>query len=93
MTRLAQGEALADRLAMYDGLWRPVPRAVAFSAIHHRCFGLWRRRARRASVAVAGGVIGIGVATLLSPAHPLAVTALAAVLGAVLMTALWHELP
>ena len=33
MTRLAQGEALADRLAMYDGLWRPVPRAVAFSAI------------------------------------------------------------
>lgn len=36
--------------------------------------------------------MGLGLATLLSPAHPLPLSGVAAVLGALLTTAIWHEM-
>ena len=69
------------------------PHCDGFLSDHHRCFGLWRRRARRGSVAVVGALLGIGVATLLSSSHTLPVTGIAALLGAVVATAVWQELP
>ena len=54
--------------------------------------GLWRNRVRWGSVAISGALIGIGVATLLSPEHPLLLTGIAALLGAVVVSAVWHEI-
>ena len=59
---------------------------------HHRCFGVWRYRARFGGVAVVGALMGLGLATLLAPVHPLSLSGIAAVLGAVLATAIWHEI-
>ena len=68
------------------------PQCGGFLSSNHRCFGLWRNRVRWGSVAVSGGLIGIGVATLLSPEHPLLLTGIAALLGAVVVSAVWHEI-
>jgi hypothetical protein len=40
-----------------------------------------------------GALLGIGLATMVSPSHTLPVTGIAALLGAVMATAVWNELP
>jgi len=60
---------------------------------HHRCLGVWRLRARRLGVAVAGAVAGATV-PFLFPAYrgtPVAVV-VAALLGALLASVIWAGL-
>jgi hypothetical protein len=69
------------------------PDCGGFLNSHHRCFGIWRYRARAGVVALVSALAGIGVATVTAPTHSLPVTGLAALLGAIVGSAVWRHMP
>lgn len=65
-----------------------------FLGDHHRRFGHWRRRVRSGFVAIAGALLGAGIAFLSAPdTTTLTTIGIAAVLGAIVAAAIWQELP
>jgi hypothetical protein len=70
------------------------PRCGRFLDEHHRCTGLWRRRARRVGVAVAGALIAVFVPFAFPGygASPVA-SVVAALLGALIASAIWSAVP
>jgi hypothetical protein len=69
------------------------PYCDRFLSDHHRCLGVWRLRARRLGVAVAGTLAGVLVPFLFPGYHgtPLAVV-VSGLLGALVASMIWTGL-
>jgi hypothetical protein len=66
------------------------PKCGGYLSDDHRCFGAWRHIARTMGLALAGAVFSV-VAVLVLAEHPSkSLLAVAGLLGAVLVTALWR---
>ena len=66
------------------------PKCGGYLSDDHRCVGAWRRVTRTVGVAFAGALFGVVIVLVLAEHPSSSLLAIAGLLGAVLVTALWR---